>query len=158
MNNSPWPERDQELRDLWDVGHSTAEIGRRMSLSKGSIVGRAHRLDLPSRPSPIIRDPDFARRPVVGVKGPTLPPLSSVTPLMPMARATAAISVAPLKTGGRVIECCWPMGDVGSKEFRFCNAQSEPGKPYCAEHQRRGTVRSVSGRGYIPGVPQDERT
>jgi GcrA cell cycle regulator len=43
------------LRDLWDEGHSTAEIGRRIGVSKCAVIGKSHRLDLPPRPSPIIR-------------------------------------------------------------------------------------------------------
>ena len=41
------------LRQLWSEGHSTAEIGRRMGISKNAVVGKSHRLDLPARPSPI---------------------------------------------------------------------------------------------------------
>ena len=41
------------LRAFWQDGHSTAEIGRRMGTSKNAVVGKAHRLDLPPRPSPI---------------------------------------------------------------------------------------------------------
>ncbi len=41
------------LRALWAEGHSTADIGRRMGVTKNAIVGKAHRLDLPARPSPI---------------------------------------------------------------------------------------------------------
>ena len=36
------------LRALWDEGHSTAEIGRRLGISKNAVVGKAHRLDLPA--------------------------------------------------------------------------------------------------------------
>ena len=43
----------RELRQLWSEGHSTAEIGRRMGVTKNAVVGKAHRLDLPARPSPI---------------------------------------------------------------------------------------------------------
>ena len=43
------------LRVLWDEGHSTAEIGRRMGVSKNAVVGKAHRMALPARPSPIRR-------------------------------------------------------------------------------------------------------
>jgi len=39
-----------QLRALWDEGHSTAEIGRRLGVTKNAIVGKAHRLDLPARP------------------------------------------------------------------------------------------------------------
>src|SRR5580704_4656345 len=69
-----------QLRALWDEGHSTAEIGRRLGVTKNAIVGKAHRLDLPARPSPIRRDPDAApvrRATVRRVEGPTLPPLPS---------------------------------------------------------------------------------
>ena len=47
----------ERLRTLWAEGHSTEEIGRRMGVSKNAIVGKAHRLRLPSRPSPIRKQP-----------------------------------------------------------------------------------------------------
>jgi GcrA cell cycle regulator len=50
---------DAQLRALWaqdDPRLSTNEIGRRMGLTKNAVVGRAHRLKLPSRPSPINGD------------------------------------------------------------------------------------------------------
>ena len=43
---------NQCLTTLWADGHSTAEIARRMQRSKNGIVGRAHRMKLPARPSP----------------------------------------------------------------------------------------------------------
>ena len=46
----------ERLKALWAEGHSTAEIGRRMGISKNAVVGKAHRLTLPARPSPIRRD------------------------------------------------------------------------------------------------------
>lgn len=72
-----------QLRDYWAQGHSTAEIGRRLGVSKNAIVGKAHRLDLAARPSPIRRDKLGAAhdRPQAPprVEGPTLPPLTSAT-------------------------------------------------------------------------------
>lgn len=44
-----------ELVRLWNEGASTAEIGRRLGISKNAVVGKAHRLSLPPRPSPIRR-------------------------------------------------------------------------------------------------------
>ncbi|MDG6095623.1 GcrA family cell cycle regulator [Acetobacter sp. AN02] len=41
------------LRELWDQGLSTAEIGRTLGFTKNAVVGKAHRLSLPARPSPI---------------------------------------------------------------------------------------------------------
>lgn len=41
------------LRELWEQGLSTAEIGRQLNVTKNAVVGKAHRLGLEGRPSPI---------------------------------------------------------------------------------------------------------
>lgn len=51
------------LRQLWQDGHSTAEIGRRMGITKNAVVGKAHRLALTARPSPIRRGTQDGPRP-----------------------------------------------------------------------------------------------
>ena len=43
----------EELKKLWKQGITTGEIGRRLGISKNSIVGKVHRLGLEGRPSPI---------------------------------------------------------------------------------------------------------
>lgn len=69
------------LRQLWEDGHSTAEIGRRMGITKNAVVGKAHRLVLPPRPSPIRRgeaEGHVPRRSVARrATGATLPALSA---------------------------------------------------------------------------------
>ncbi|GBR46801.1 GcrA family cell cycle regulator [Neokomagataea thailandica] len=52
------------LRELWDQGLSTAEIGRQLEITKNAVVGKAHRLGLPPRPSPIRN-----RKPVIAADG-----------------------------------------------------------------------------------------
>jgi GcrA cell cycle regulator len=160
------------LRDLWSQGHSTAEIGRRLGVSKNAIVGKAHRLDLDARPSPIRRDvvkPATERpSPYPRMAGPTLPPLASAkalstTPVLsnvqpfragptlaprPVAPAPVAALVArplnppaPIQSRRSAPSCCWPIGEPGTKTFRFCDDTSVPGKPYCDEHARLAYVR-----------------
>jgi len=54
MSDDKWPlEKIDLLRSLWGRGDSGSEIGRIMGISKNAVVGRAHRLRLPARPSPI---------------------------------------------------------------------------------------------------------
>jgi GcrA cell cycle regulator len=53
----------QQLSALWKEGLSTAEIGRRLGVTKNAVVGKAHRLSLDPRPSPLKRPP--TRRVVV---------------------------------------------------------------------------------------------
>jgi GcrA cell cycle regulator len=157
------------LRELWTQGHSTAEIGRRLNVSKNAIVGKAHRLDLDARPSPIRRDgakPATERAaPYPRMGGPTLPPLASagghalavpstiVQPLRMMVGLGARPAIAPppaprpvqpsAPVQGRrsAPSCCWPIGEPGTKAFRFCDDTSVPGKPYCDEHARLAYVR-----------------
>ena len=69
------------LRVLWVEGLSTAEIGRRLNVSKNAVVGKAHRLNLPPRPSPIRRGAEGSASPRPQAprraQGPTLPPLAA---------------------------------------------------------------------------------
>ena len=55
MNNVWTDERVNALETLWATGASASMIGRRMGLTKNQVLGKVHRLKLPSRPSPIKR-------------------------------------------------------------------------------------------------------
>jgi GcrA cell cycle regulator len=145
------------LRVLWDEGHSTAEIGRRMAVSKNAVVGKAHRLNLPARPSPIRRDVSGAtpaRQPAPRrVTGPTLPPLpAAVEAVRAVVVAPVAVAPAPAPMRApmlrpvaaprsRSVSCCWPIGEPGTKSFRFCDADATHNKPYCSEHAQLAYVK-----------------
>ncbi|MEO9189581.1 MAG: GcrA family cell cycle regulator [Acetobacteraceae bacterium] len=151
------------LRALWTEGHSTAEIGRRLAVSKNAVVGKAHRLDLAARPSPIRPSASGPRPrpPARRGSGPTLPPLASAgSPSAASARPAGAFAARPVaaprqpvsapaprlqavapRPYGRVITCCWPLGEPGTKSFRFCDGESVPGKPYCTEHAELAYVK-----------------
>lgn len=43
----------EQLKKMWKQGVTTGEIGKRLGISKNSIVGKVHRLGLEGRPSPI---------------------------------------------------------------------------------------------------------
>jgi len=66
-----WTEETiDRLKMLWQQGLSTAEIGRQLSITKNAVVGKAHRLSLPPRPSPI-------RKPKIGQPAPVEMPEAS---------------------------------------------------------------------------------
>ncbi|GAA4494907.1 hypothetical protein GCM10023158_14000 [Gluconacetobacter tumulicola] len=86
------------LRELWQQGLSTAEIGRQLSVTKNAVVGKAHRLGLQARPSPIRRPPASARAAEsAGAVAPTLEPVASAPVASPVSPAApvAAVAVAP---------------------------------------------------------------
>jgi GcrA cell cycle regulator len=142
------------LRALWLEGHSTAEIGRRMGISKNAVVGKAHRLQLSARPSPIRRDAQ-APRPVPAGRAATLPPLRAAAPVAAPAPFVARVEVRPAPAAAphptavvrpfpRTVaarSCCWPIGEPGTEDFRFCTAEAMAPKPYCAEHSALAYVR-----------------
>lgn len=200
------------LRSLWQEGLSTAEIGRRMQITKNAVVGKAHRLILSPRPSPIrkglevadgneqarrpvataettrqtipwhmplpsdtqpdvqhvdpvqvsvsmdtAREPANASVPVAAVReaatvhqlrpvASPVPPrlvanVERVAPVVPRLTSVAPIEAeetvrghTPSTPRRRGLACCWPLGDPGTKEFRFCGADPVASKPYCSEH------------------------
>lgn len=149
------PERIGELEKLWAEGLSTAEIGRRLGVSKNAVVGKAHRLRLPGRQSPI--DParrqarkaaaDKARsaqpKPAARVTRPAPEKVAAAKPAM------AAAKAPPPPRRKRSADqkgpaCQWPFGDPRLPGFHFCGAPSEPGKPYCDEHCARAYNRVSS--------------
>lgn len=135
-DDSSWTDAAiQKLRALWAEGHSTARIGDMMGLTKNAIVGKAHRLGLPSRPSPIRRDAEGPRKPRVVRRAPpvTLPRLGAAEAPIVVAAAPAPVPV--LRVAPRAREaCCWPIGEPRSRSFRYCDEPAESGRPYCAAH------------------------
>lgn len=130
------------LRALWAEGHSTAEIGRRLGVSKNAIVGKAHRLNLPARPSPIRtgRSPKPKARPVpkaprLTIIAPDAPTPSVVTSPVALLRRETRRTLSPLsRREGERASCCWPMGEPGREGFRFCGDDAVRGRPYCEDH------------------------
>ncbi|AHI26595.1 GcrA cell cycle regulator [Komagataeibacter xylinus] len=76
------------LRDLWQQGLSTAEIGRQLSVTKNAVVGKAHRLGLKPRPSPIRRAAKAA--PAPATEAPVAPAVAESAPVAPKPEVTAA--------------------------------------------------------------------
>lgn len=129
-----WAERDDELRRLWASDLSTLAMAQEMRISKNALVGRAHRLGLPARPSPIIRTGvPQPKQLQVAARQSTLRSLVLVKAEAHEQVATQA-AAPPATRSGRSEPCCYPIGEPGTKEFRYCDEPSEPGKPYCYGH------------------------
>ncbi|HEX6981099.1 MAG TPA: GcrA family cell cycle regulator [Alphaproteobacteria bacterium] len=122
-------EQINQLTRLWHEGLSTAEIGKRLGISKNAVVGKAHRLRLAARPSPIKR--------VGSRQSPAPRPAAQHRP-QSMAAPARTPSPAP-QPAPRVVElstqtCRWPIGHPGDPGFHFCTERAIQGKPYCIEH------------------------
>jgi GcrA cell cycle regulator len=122
------------IAQLWADGLSTAKIGDAIGASKNAVVGKAHRLNLPMRKSPINRGGERAPIRVQRVReAATLPPLRSlvapVPKLVPLP-AAPAIRIAVVTLFRQ--PCQWPTN--GGRPWRFCSDPTVAGKPYCPDH------------------------
>jgi GcrA cell cycle regulator len=146
---------DDELRAHWANQLSTAKIGEKMGLTKNAVVGRAHRLELPTRPSPIL--PRVATRPAVKPKvtlPPALPTMNAKPAPMrdsrPAMHGTAPPAPPPTAFQPIAARCCrWPLwNDKERPTHRYCEAPTtfrRDGVPdvYCAAHRAKSTARTV---------------
>lgn len=134
---SPWsPELDAKLRQRWVEGTPTKAIGEELGLTKSAIVGRARRLGLAARPSPIpakqqalTREQQRAERRALGN---TRGPRSTFGPPRP-----ATVAAPMLFEEREGLRCRWPMWGYSERAGwpqRFCTASRRAGECYCDEH------------------------
>ena len=123
------------LKELWDQGLPTAQIGKLLGFTKNAVVGKAHRIGLERRPSPIRRTavkPDRKK-----ARSPVMPKLNfekqeaetnqiNTSNFQPSVKN---IFISSSKRG-----CEWPMGHPDESDFHFCGKERIDDKPYCLDH------------------------
>ena len=120
MDNLVWDEEKlNKLKALWDEGLPITKIGNELGVSRNAIAGKAHRMGLPKRNSPISKSGDPRKNQKKDIE--------------------ENIKELPLKILLRDVEwsrnrCCWPIGDPKLPGFSFCGTSIIPGRPYCDEH------------------------
>jgi GcrA cell cycle regulator len=144
---SDWtPARVAMLTGMWNEGKSGKEIADRLGyVTRNAVIGKAHRLGLKgvARPEPKPKQEKRPRgRPKIvrldttqkrnraalnGIKGQIL--IAQRLGAKPVTRLLPKL--------GKVAECRWPEGDPKEPGFHFCEAKTEPGRPYCLEHCMR---------------------
>ena len=134
----PWDESNvTRLKELWDQGLPTAQIGKLLGFTKNAVVGKAHRIGLERRPSPIRRTavkPDRKK-----ARSPTVPKLNfenskeevKKTPQVAQSFQPVVKNVfsTHIKRG-----CEWPEGHPDESDFKFCDQKRFEDKPYCLDH------------------------
>ena len=133
----PWDDNNvTKLRELWDQGLPTAQIGKLLGFTKNAVVGKAHRIGLERRPSPIRRTavkPDRKK-----ARSPVMPKLNFENKQDSISTTNENIKFQPvvknlfnasIKRG-----CEWPKGHPDETDFHFCGKERFEDKPYCIEH------------------------
>ena len=112
-------ERLETLKILWNEGLSISQIGQKLGVTRNAVAGKAHRLGLPKRQSPIS--------------------VASTSTRTKAKKTDQETSELPLRLALRKIswsrsKCVWPSGDPKTTEFSFCGEPIEPREPYCYRH------------------------
>ena len=134
----PWDDSNvTKLRELWDQGLPTAQIGKLLGFTKNAVVGKAHRIGLERRPSPIRRTavkPDRKK-----ARSPIIPKLN-----FEVKKDEVKENLAHHQTFQPVVKnlftknvkraCEWPEGHPDESDFKFCGKERFEDKPYCIDH------------------------
>lgn len=118
MSKTGWTdERVELLKKLWTEGKTASQIADVLGgVTRNAVIGKAHRLKLSKRISPI----QTTRKQKVNPKIETPSYVST----------GRSISLLELKERS----CRWPNGDPKKSDFSFCGENALPGIPYCGEH------------------------
>lgn len=122
-------ERVELLTKLWGEGKTAAEIAKELGgVTRNAVIGKAHRLKLSNRVSPIQQN----KKPAPVKAAP-----QSSAPAKKVQKSSdqdnrKGIPLMALKAN----QCRWPFGDPQDDNFGFCGADCIAGLPYCAEHAK----------------------
>ena len=119
-NKNTWDDvKLKKLENLWKEGHPISKIGEMLGVSRNSIAGKAHRMGLAKRISPISVDKKQSTNSKI---------YNEITDqIMPLKIKLRGVQWSRTK-------CCWPEGDPKLNDFKFCGQDIFPGRPYCDKH------------------------
>lgn len=122
-------DRIEILRKLWDQGLTASQIAKELGegVTRNAVIGKAHRLGLKSRPSPVKSDKKKAAVAKTS-KAPAAP--TKVAPKKAVSKKSKRLGLLELTER----TCKWPIGHPGEVDFHFCGKDSINGHPYCAAH------------------------
>ena len=139
-------ERIAQLKAGWEGGKTASQIAEQLGegVTRNAVIGKAHRLGLESRPSPVKAGEDTEAAVVTrAATVAPVPPAATAPPAVAAPVAARPVAKKPVRTGKAAKTslldlnekiCKWPIGHPGDSDFHFCGKPSQAGFPYCTEH------------------------
>ena len=138
----------EDLKKMWHEGLTTGEIGKRLGVSKNSIVGKVHRLQLSGRPSPIKKKDEISEekaapaKPAKEEKAAPVKAKEEKRPEPAKEEKFEPVAKIPSLTDLDNHPCRWPVGDPKDENFHFCGKKVKSGQTYCEEHANIAYVKA----------------
>ncbi len=134
-------ERVSLLKELWGDGHTAAEIAKKLGgVTRNAVIGKAHRLKLSNRVSPIQQNKKPAnknnKRKSIEKKSKTSSPRIDAQEDSIVKNTYLASDNLYNLMDLKPRMCRWPSGDPKEEEFGFCGGRTVSGIPYCEEHAK----------------------
>lgn len=167
-------ERIALLKKMWKEGKSAAEIAKTLGkgVTRNAVIGKAHRMGLSGRPSPIKKQAAPKKEKEAAPKKSAAKPARKPDPApagartAPPARETGEArkpekEIAPLNGGVSLLEltermCKWPIGDPREPDFIFCGRGIRQGTPYCPDHAAMAYQSSSRSRNQVAANDKEE--
>jgi GcrA cell cycle regulator len=141
-----WDENEiRILTQMWNNGYSSSIIANDLGCTRNAVIGKAHRLGLPSRDT-TVRDEYKKRKRIQRKRKEALAP----APVIPVSLSHEPLDIRPVvnveekRAGVSLLDlkenmCRWPIGDPREDDFHFCGCPIKPEngrKPYCEKHAK----------------------
>lgn len=153
-------DRTALLEKMWTEGKSAAEIAKELGgVTRNAVIGKAHRMGLSGRPSPIKKGTATKKAAAPKKKAaakstaPVIKPKTKKSSPPKRENATPLPkSIKPIPAGPKKVKkeipsgkglgildltdkiCKWPIGDPQEADFHFCGEPIHPGRTYCMPH------------------------
>ena len=133
------------LKSYWEAGMTASQIAEALGegVSRNAVIGKAHRLGLEARPSPVkVTEAAAAviEAVVAAAEGAFEGAVEALTAKDPPRRPSRAAPAKPGKPAKTTLldlsekVCKWPIGHPGETDFHFCGKPAQASFPYCTEH------------------------
>ena len=142
------------LKKLWGEGKTAAEIAKELGegVTRNAVIGKAHRLKLSSRMSPIQQN----TKKVKTVSD------AATAPRRVMKKVPIYLGKEVKMEDLRDKMCRWPNGDPQTDDFSFCGCKTMEAMPYCENHaaiayQVTSRARTLNAKDFAAdaGAPAD---
>lgn len=135
-------ERIEQLKGMWEKGLTASQIAEELGgVSRNAVIGKAHRLGLQSRPSPV-KAADAPRKPASAPRRPAPEP---------------AAPAAPVATQPAPQPAATPQPVPAPTPAPYVAAQSAPQQPVAEAEPVRPRIVSVGPGGFLRQGPGDQQ-